>query len=255
MRSRRSETCPGRGIRHTESGAKRLGSSMEGTQHRGLTTRGRARAFGRILRLAVFAVLGLVASLGVGEREAGAEIRSISVPLTLHVATHDGRPVISRGRILAAVRRANLAFSPYGIQVTVRDVELLPPGHTRLKGARARYRLARRARRDGSVHIFFVDRVALFNPGQGDRRVSGMHWRYRGLKKDVRRREYVAVARDAPTTTLAHEIGHAFGLSHVRANSKLMCSCRRGPMPRFNRGQGTRMRGGARRFLTRSRTR
>jgi hypothetical protein len=115
-----------------------------------------------------------------------------------------------------------------------------------------RFGLAHRATRDGSVHVFFVERVRLTSARKGDRRVSGMHWRYHGLDRDIRSREYLAVAYNAPTTTLVHEIGHAFGLTHDRKTDNLMCSCRRGLDPTFTEKQGRRLRTGARRYLERN---
>ena len=116
-----------------------------------------------------------------------------------------------------------------------------------------RFELARAAARDGSIHVFYVDRLELTNPAKGDRRVSGMHWRYNGVSAKIRRREYVAVAHNAPSTTLVHEVGHAFGLRHEDDFDNLMCSCRRGRRPSFTEQQGKRLRSGARRFIQRAR--
>ncbi len=135
----------------------------------------------------------------------------------------------------------------------IRAIEPMAGGE-RVETSDERFSLAERAARDGSVHVFYVDSVALTNPRKGDRRVSGMHWRYHGLDPQVRSREYVAVAHNAPNTTLVHEVGHAFGLAHQNEDTgNLMCSCRRDSKPRFTARQGKRLRGGARRFLQRAR--
>jgi len=195
----------------------------------------------------------LFVGIGLGDTDAEAgEREMIQVPLTLHLASHRGKPVISKRRALASVVRANEALRGYGIRLSVRGVELLPQGYTEIKGGRSRIRLAKLARHDGTVHVFFVSHVALFSPRSGDRPVSGMHWRYHGVRKRIRQREYLVIARDAPSTTLVHEVGHAFGLNHHRALDNLMCSCRRGDRPGFTRRQGLRMRGGARRFMSRA---
>ncbi len=176
----------------------------------------------------------------------------IRVPLTIHVASEDGRSVVSEGQILAAVRRANRELAGSEIHVYIRAIVPLQ-GDPRIETTRQRFELARAAERDGSVHIFYVDRVELTNPRKGDRRVSGVHWRYHGVARELRAREYLAVAQNAPSTTLVHELGHAFGLAHDKATDNLMCSCRRGPRPVFNQRQGQRLRGGARRFIARAR--
>jgi hypothetical protein len=210
-----------------------------------------------VARLAQLAFLALLClgSFGVGPSESTAvagELQPIQIPLTVHIATQDGTTVMPQRRVLASVIRANEALREYGIQLTVERVELLPEGFTEIKGGRSRIRLAKLAQHDGTVHVFFVSHVALFSPRHGDRRVSGMHWRYHGVRKRIRQREYLVIARDAPSTTLVHEVGHAFGLNHHHAYDNLMCSCRRGNAPRFTRHQGLRMRGGARRFMSRA---
>jgi hypothetical protein len=175
----------------------------------------------------------------------------IRVPLTIHVATQGERSVISEGRILASVRRANRELAAFDVYLVVE--EIIPMvGGAHIETPDDRFALAHRAARDGSVHVFFVERVRLTSARKGDRRVSGMHWRYHGLDREIRSREYLAVAHNAPTTTLVHEIGHAFGLTHDRKTDNLMCSCRRGLDPTFTEKQGRRLRMGARRYLDRN---
>ena len=179
----------------------------------------------------------------------------IEVPVTVHVASHEGLPVVSRRGVLEGIARANRELREYGVELRVRAVELMPEGYDTLTRVRHRLRLGQRAPRDGSVHVFYVDRVELYNPRHGDRRVSGMHWRYRGIGRAMRQREYLAVAHDAPLTTFVHEVGHVFGLGHRHVNDNVMCSCQRVPAPTFTSSQGRQLRAGARRFLTRANAR
>jgi hypothetical protein len=197
----------------------------------------------------VLAVVFLLSLLAPGLVDAREVIR---VPLTIHVATQDGRSVVSEGRILASVRRANRELAAFDVYLVVEEIVPMVGG-ARIETPDDRFALAHRARRDGSVHVFFVERVRLTSARKGDRRVSGMHWRYHGLDPDIRGGEYLAVAHNAPTTTFVHEIGHAFGLRHDRETNNLMCSCRRGLDPTFTDKQGRRLRTGARRYLDRSR--
>jgi hypothetical protein len=180
------------------------------------------------------------------------EVEIMRVPITIHVASADGRSVISERQILASVRRANRELAPFAIHLVVRAIEPMQGGE-HVETTSERFALARRAARDGSVHVFFVDRLRLQHERKGDRRVSGMHWRYHGLSRDLPTREYLAVAHNAPSTTLVHEIGHAFGLAHDKDRTNLMCSCRRSLEPAFTERQGQRLRSGARRFLRRAR--
>ena len=175
----------------------------------------------------------------------------IRVSLTIHVATQGGRSVVSEGRILTSVRRANRELAPFDIYLVVEKIEPMVGG-ARIETPDDRFALAQTIERDGNVHVFFVERVRLTSARKGDRRVSGMHWRYHGLNPNIRAREYLAVAYNAPTTTLVHEVGHAFGLAHDRETDNLMCSCRRGLDPTFTDKQGRRLRNGARRYLARN---
>ncbi|MEE9382426.1 MAG: hypothetical protein V3V08_03330 [Nannocystaceae bacterium] len=179
----------------------------------------------------------------------------IVVPITIHVATSRRMPVVSQRRVRDSIARANAELRRWGVELEIRTVEPLREGYSQVTGAGHRLRLADMATPDGSVHVFWVERVALDDNSVRNTRVSGIHWRYFGFRKRTRQREYLVVAHDAPLTTLVHELGHAFGLGHRRAASNLMCSCQRSVAPGFTSRQGRRLRVGARRFLSRSRSR
>jgi hypothetical protein len=203
-----------------------------------------------ILTLLIAVTVGLAVP-----NRAQARDRVVRVPITIHVATATGgRSIVREQQILESVRRANAELAEWDIELVI--AEIVPMhGAAVLETQDQRFALGRRAAPDGSIHVFFVDRMKLNNPRKGDRRVSGMHWRYHGLEPDVRGREYVAVAHNAPTTTFAHEVGHAFGLTHDKRTNNLMCSCRRGSAPAFNQRQGRRLRHGAKRYLRRANNR
>jgi hypothetical protein len=188
-----------------------------------------------------------------GQAEVVRHFTVIDVPLTIHFATLAGEQVVSHASMQQSLRRANLALAAFGVRLYVRAFEVLPEGYSSVTESDERIRLAELSRRDGTVHVFFVDRVTLFNARRTDGRVSGMHWRYHGLTSDLRRREYVVVAGDAPDTTLVHELGHTFGLDHETEPENLMCSCRRSDLPVFSAAQGKKIRSGARMYLLRSR--
>jgi hypothetical protein len=175
----------------------------------------------------------------------------VQVPVTIHVATSAGRSVVSEQHVRASINRANAELAPFDIELVVADIVPMRGGEL-LETQDQRFEFGRKAERDGSIHVFFVERVKLNNARKGDRRVSGMHWRYHGLERDIRGREYVAVAHNAPSTTLAHEVGHAFGLTHDKSKDNLMCSCRRDVESEFTERQGRRLRLGAKRFLRRA---
>lgn len=178
----------------------------------------------------------------------------IRIPLTVHVATHDGDPVTSRARVSRWVLRANRALAQAGIEVYVHSVRHLPRGWRAVTRAQQRRRLAGYAPADGTIHVFVTEE--LDKPRRRmRRRVRGLHWRYRGFRRDLRQREYVVVTGGAPNTTFAHELGHLFGLAHSKSTTNIMCSCRQGSRLGFTYAQATQMRTGASAFLERQPTR
>lgn len=198
-----------------------------------------------LLILLVFLVAGLASPSSAQARE------RLQIPVTVHVATTQGRSVVSEQHVRAAVIRANRELAAFDIELVVARIVPMHGG-SHIETQAQRFELGRRAERDGTIHVFFVERVKLNNSRKGDRRVSGMHWRYHGLDRNIRGREYVAVAHNAPATTLVHEVGHAFGLTHDKSTDNLMCSCRRGLNSEFTERQGRRLRWGAKRFLRRA---
>jgi len=175
----------------------------------------------------------------------------IRIPLTVHVATADGDPVASRARVTQWVLRANRALAPAGVEVYVHSVRHLPRGWRAVTRAGQRRRLAGYAPRNGTIHVFVTEELDRPRRRRLRRRVRGLHWRYRGLRRDLRQREYVVVTDGAPNTTFAHELGHLFGLAHSKSTTNIMCSCRQGNVLGFTRQQSAQMRSGARAYLSR----
>lgn len=178
----------------------------------------------------------------------------LRIPVTVHVATISDRPAVETRRLLRAVNRANQELAVHGIEVHVVRVLALPDGHAGVRGRRGMRRLAQFAPIDGTVHVFFVDTVALASSARTVQEVRGLHWRVGGLRRSrLRDRELLAIGGDAPATTLVHELGHLFGLPHDPGPQNLMCSCRAGPRQVFTREQGQQLWRGALAFLRRGR--
>jgi Metallo-peptidase family M12 len=171
------------------------------------------------------------------------------IGVTVHMPTDDGMPLATRRQVAQWIARANQALRPHGLAVELhRTVSL--SGFTEVVRRRDRRRLAALAEHDGTIHVFVAE-VLDAQSLASRRRVRGLHWRYHGLNRELRQREFVMVTLSAPKTTFAHEVGHLLGLRHNTAEDNIMCSCRRGNDTRFTPEQGAVMMAGADRFLSR----
>ena len=176
----------------------------------------------------------------------------LRIPMTVHVAATADAPAVDTRRLLQAVHRTNQELAAHGIEVYIARLLVLPDGHTGVRGRRAMRRLAQFAPKDGTVHVFFVQTVALVGSFRTTQPVRGLHWRVGGpWGSRLRDRELLVIGGDAPATTLVHELGHLFGLQHAEGRQNLMCSCREGPQQIFTRSQGQQLRRGASAFMRR----
>jgi hypothetical protein len=116
--------------------------------------------------------------------------------------------------------RANALFAASALRFSAASREQPSLADT-IADRAARDALAPLAPRDGTVHVFIVARLADIDSA-GDF-VGGVHWRYRGAARALRGRRYIIVSReDARHDTLAHELGHYFGLAHRSEPANLM---------------------------------
>jgi hypothetical protein len=172
-----------------------------------------------------------------------------TIGVTVHVPMEDGMPLATRRQVAQWVERANVALRPHGLALELRRTVSIS-GFTAVTRGSERRRLASLAEHDGTIHVFVTESLdSRFQPTR--RRVRGLHWRYHGLNRDLRQREYVMVTLSAPRTTFAHEVGHLLGLRHSTSVDNIMCSCRRNDETTFTTEQGAMMLLGAGRFLSR----
>lgn len=172
------------------------------------------------------------------------------IGVTVHVPVEDGMPLATQRQVAGWLERANVALRPHGLALELRRTVSLA-GFTEVRRPRERRRLASLAEHDGTIHVFVTESLDPRVAAATRRRVRGLHWRYYGLNRGLRQREYVMVTLAAPKTTFAHEVGHLLGLRHSSAEDNIMCSCRRGNDTSFTTEQGAVMLLGAGRFLSR----
>jgi hypothetical protein len=148
------------------------------------------------------------------------------VPVTVHLAAGDDGPVARREWIDAFVERANQLYAPVEVSFQVSGTTTFETPGPEITKVAERHALAKLAEPDGSIHIFVVRRLADKSiPGKW---ISGVHWRYAGQNRKWRGRRYIILSsRAVRVDTPAHELGHYFGLSHVKDDKNLMK-----PLPR-----------------------
>jgi hypothetical protein len=194
-------------------------------------------------RAMLSAGLSVAGALALSPRRAGAAAPPIpALPLAFAVAEDAGAPV--RGEVWIAEQLAEVdrLFSPLGLQLRKATSRSLPAELAALET---------RADRDAlAVHLeskrINVMIVASLRDVDDPRLLRmGVHWRHRKTPA----KHYVIVAASARPSTLAHELGHFFGLSHNDVTDNLMSYSRTGTPPFLDDAQAERVRGMARMYV------
>ncbi|MBP6628468.1 MAG: hypothetical protein KBG28_20555 [Kofleriaceae bacterium] len=138
------------------------------------------------------------------------------VGLTVHVVVRAGAPVVDAAWVRDQVGHATRLFAPAGLGFIVTGTRVVPETAAVVSTRRDRDRLGRRRLVAGTVDVFVVDR--LDDVDVAGQVLNGVHWRQR----DQRERRWIIVAATARPVTLAHELGHFFGLPHSTELVSLM---------------------------------
>lgn len=143
------------------------------------------------------------------------------VILTVHVARGDnGEGVAQREWIDERVETASERLAGAGVSFSWQ------PGSGDgvpivIDSVAGRHGLAEIARPDRTVHVFVVQKLA--DKDIEGAWLNGVHWRYHGGKPRLRGRRYIILSAESRyVDTLAHELGHFFGLSHQTDPGNLM---------------------------------
>lgn len=133
--------------------------------------------------------------------------RAYCFPIELHVAgTADGL-IAGTGWITAQLAAANRHFEPLGVGFQLSGVDALPESAVHLESRADRNALAMGRLGGRVIHVYIVGR--LDDVDVEGRIAWGVTWR---LPKD--KRKFIIVSAQALERTLAHELGHFFGLPH-----------------------------------------
>jgi hypothetical protein len=158
------------------------------------------------------------------------------VPLSIHIATKNDKPVSKQAWIDEFVATANRLFKPADIFFKINKTSTFSKPGSIIKEVAQRHALARYAEKDGSIHLFVVERLA--DKAIKDKWISGVHWRYQGKDKQYRGRRYIILSRwAARIDTPAHELGHFFGQAHAKLPDNLMKSLPRDDDAKFSKWQ------------------
>jgi hypothetical protein len=131
------------------------------------------------------------------------------VRIRLHIALDADKPVVTPEWFAAQLASANTHFAAADIAFELAGVDALPASALDVVTRRDRNALA--AGRDslggGVIHVYLVGTLDDVDvPGEAR---NGVAWRRPGDN-----RKYVILASRARAVTLAHELGHVFGLPH-----------------------------------------
>lgn len=134
----------------------------------------------------------------------------------LHLVVKDGAPVQDVAWVRAQIAEANARFATIDVSFEVVAAEPLPASDLEIDDRAERDALGEPYFSRGVVHVFVVGRLADVDIAGAE--IRGVHWR---LRKD-RSRRWIILSKIAGPLTLAHELGHFFGLPHSDHDISLM---------------------------------
>lgn len=131
----------------------------------------------------------------------------------------DGKPAVTDAFVDAQVLEAERLLGPLGVHVKKASSRTLASSFAKIETRADRNGLASELRA-GVINVYYVE--SLRDVDDPRYLIQGVHWRpTAGPAKDQGKRWIFVAAAASPTTT-AHELGHYFGLPHVKTKNNLM---------------------------------
>lgn len=191
------------------------------------------------MRALALSLASLVVALGVSadSRLPAVEPVNVTVPVRFHVVQDEDGAIVDARWLDEQIRRANLVFIPTGLLFEAVDVVELPERHAELFSRADRTSLASYLEPQ-VVNVFVVSSMLDVDNETEWRR--GVHWTVPS------RGHFLVVTETGPPTTLAHELGHYFGVRRHRFTRGNIMGYRHGAFPRFDDDQLRRVVHGAR---------
>ncbi|NMB73915.1 MAG: hypothetical protein GYA21_02145 [Myxococcales bacterium] len=148
-----------------------------------------------------------------------------------------------------ALSRANELFEPARILFLEKEHRYGEPKNPEIRSRAERDALAVLAPLDGRVHVFLVKRLGDLERSDVD--IAGRDWRYQGRRRELAGRRYIIIApTSARLDTMAHELGHFFGLCHSARFDNLMKQIPRDEKATLDKQQLAAIRRGLLKFFS-----
>jgi len=152
----------------------------------------------------------------------GCDSHTRCIGLAFHVAVTDAGPVATAAWTATQLAAANRHFEKLDVGFRIVSVDALPASAARIEDRQERNSLARRVT-GRVIHVFVTGQ--LDDIDRAGEVAYGVTWRTRG---DTR---FVIVSTQAWERTLAHELGHVFGLPHSTYAISIMNKSERAQPP------------------------
>jgi len=165
-----------------------------------------------------------------------------ALPLSFAVAEEDGVKVQTDAWIAEQLAEVARLFVPIGVTLQKSSARALPSSLARLETRADRDALGAHleAKR---INVMIV--ASLRDVDDPKLLRMGVHWRHRKTPA----KHWIIVAASARPSTLAHELGHYFGLGHSDVTDNLMSYSRTGAPPFLDAKQTARIQGMARMYV------